>query len=919
MSAAPRTPKAESAKRTPSRGTLLGCLALLSGGLLLTAYVSWTLYETRRAEVSASFERLSDRAMQVVRERARRLEYGLRGARGIRIVSPNVSRGEWRAYMMSRDLEREFPGALGFGYAERVRGRDLPEYLARMRSELGPDFQRKVVEAEPGGGEHVIVQLIEPIESNKPAVGVDILSEASRRDATVLAMRTGEATLTAPIDLVQVDGSHRGLLYLLPVFRPDLPSATEADRIAACVGFVYAPIIMERAMEGLAERVENLVDIEIFDGGLTARAHLLYDADRHLDSAGPTFTDEDYADRLWSSHKTLNIGGRTWDVRVTSAPEFEAQHRTLPVVWITAMVGITLTTSLMGLVWALSTGRARARALAERRTRELQAEKAYLAAVQDCSPLAMFVTDMEGQCTYLNPRYEELTGQAAKEGLGVGWVRALHPDDVRRVRRDFEQAKKEGHLLSGEYRWVRPDASVVWTAVRAARIEADEQPLGFVGTIEDVTGARQATEALKSQALHLEEARDSLDRVNRELSARNRELDAARAVAEAATKAKSQFLANMSHELRTPMTSILGFAQLLADRRTRPEDLAEYVSAILRNGDHMLSLINDVLDLSKIEAGMMTVESIPVSVTEVVNEVAAFMRPRATEKGLGFVVDWRTDVPDRMRTDPTRLRQILLNLVGNAVKFTDQGSVAIQIERRKLKDGTSRIEFAVVDTGPGIDPGQLSKIFQPFTQADDSTTRKFGGTGLGLSISKELARLLGGDLYAVGAPGIGSTFVLELPVVQGPSGTWIRPAERQPAALMACTTPTLHGKVLVVDDGIDNQRLISLLLGRTGASVDAAGDGREGVNKALWARESGEPYDLIIMDMQMPKLDGLEATRQLRAAGLATPIVALTANALIDDRERCKAAGCNAFLQKPIDRIRFFATCQQLMALGRAG
>lgn len=168
------------------------------------------------------------------------------------------------------------------------------------------------------------------------------------------------------------------------------------------------------------------------------------------------------------------------------------------------------------------------------------------------------------------------------------------------------------------------------------------------------------------------------------------------------------------------------------------------------------------------------------------------------------------------------------------------------------------------------------------------------------------------------APGLGSTFVLELPVIQGASGARIRPDERQSAALTASTTPTLHGRVLVVDDGIDNQRLISLLLMRTGATVDVASDGLEGVNKALWTRGSGEPYDLIIMEMQMPKLDGLEATRRLRAAGLLTPIAALTANALIDDRERCKATGCNAFLQKPIDRIRFFATCQQLIAMGRA-
>jgi hypothetical protein len=415
-----------------------------------------------------------------------------------------------------------------------------------------------------------------------------------------------------------------------------------------------------------------------------------------------------------------------------------------------------------------------------------------------------------------------------------------------------------------------------------------------VGTIEDVTDRMLAEDSLRD----------------------------ARAAAESANVAKSQFLANMSHELRTPMTAILGFADLLADPTESEASRRDHVATIRRNAQHLLNIINDLLDVSKIEAGRMTVESLECAPVELIASVASLMRAVAAAKKLSLKIVFEGPMPATIRTDPTRFRQILLNLVGNAVKFTNSGGVTIRVRvDRDGPDIASSMSIAVIDSGIGISPDAIDRLFCPFSQADTSMARRFGGTGLGLAISKRLATMLGGDIEVTSEEGKGSTFTFTL--LTGPlsQAAWINPPDE--AVLSGgceaqATISKVTANVLLAEDGPDNQRLISFHLRKAGMTVTAVENGQLAFEAAQAALANGSPFDLILMDMQMPILDGYGATRNLRASGYTHPIVALTAHAMADDRQRCIDAGCDAYLTKPIDARKLIAECDKWSRRGGA-
>jgi signal transduction histidine kinase/CheY-like chemotaxis protein len=390
------------------------------------------------------------------------------------------------------------------------------------------------------------------------------------------------------------------------------------------------------------------------------------------------------------------------------------------------------------------------------------------------------------------------------------------------------------------------------------------------------------------------------------------ELERARQVAESASIAKSAFLANMSHELRTPLASIMGYVDLLLDPGAAAAGRVDHLQMIRRSGEHLLALINDILDVSKIEAGRMVVETVECGVVDILAEIDSLMGSRAAEKGITFAVEYLTPLPYRVRTDPTRFRQILMNLAGNAVKFTDAGGVRIVVHG---KDDTAtgekaghvfRIVIEVIDTGVGISPEQQRLLFQPFTQADISTTRRFGGTGLGLSISRRLAHMLEGELSVHSEAGHGSNFRLSFPVEVVPGTPMLAPHEAVKGDIGGGQRPDLRPRdlnlrVLLAEDGVENRDVIMLHVRRAGCHVVAVEDGKQAVDLACRAWRGGEPFHIILMDMQMPVMDGYTATTLLRAEGYSGVIIALTAHAMKEDRDRCLEVGCDEYVSKPID------------------
>ena len=363
---------------------------------------------------------------------------------------------------------------------------------------------------------------------------------------------------------------------------------------------------------------------------------------------------------------------------------------------------------------------------------------------------------------------------------------------------------------------------------------------------------------------------------------------------ERASQAKSEFLAHMSHEIRTPMTAILGFAEMLEDEKLAPAQ-AQHLATIRRNGEHLIAVIDDILDLSRVEAGRLELELGPTRPDAIVREVAALIQPGAAERGLEVQVDVAASAKGAIRTDATRLRQVLINLAMNAVKFTDAGSVRLSVRA----DTDRTLRFEVHDTGPGIPPEKLDEIFEPFTQVDASMSRRYGGTGLGLAISSRLARALGGELTVESQVGVGSRFALRIrgePVAHEP--------QRPSAARAAAAQRPLRGRVLIAEDGPDNRRLLAHLLERWGLEVEIAENGAQALERIARSAERREPIELVLMDMQMPVVDGYEAARTLRARGFQAPIIALTAHAMEGSREVCLAAGCDDFLTKPVDRAQ---------------
>ncbi|OYZ23711.1 MAG: hypothetical protein B7Y39_03755 [Bdellovibrio sp. 28-41-41] len=502
-----------------------------------------------------------------------------------------------------------------------------------------------------------------------------------------------------------------------------------------------------------------------------------------------------------------------------------------------------------------------ARIIAEESVRELQI-------LADSMPQIVWSAKANGDLNYFNQVWFDYSGSILEQNIGIGWTQFVHPEDLPETGERWKNSLKTNTLYENQFRLRRHDGQYRWFVARAV------PAFDTLGKLNKWYGTNTDIHDQKILNDQLQDAREVADRAN---------------------AAKSQFLANMSHEIRTPLGAIMGFASLLKDDGLGSEERDSFSSVIERNSFQLLRIIDDILDLSKVEAGMMLIEHIEFSLPEMLTDFSSLMGFKAREKGIGFASKAMTSLPSLVTTDPTRLRQILINVVGNAIKFTERGHVEMRI---CYKDGF--VDFEVEDTGRGISPEQEQNLFQPFTQADTSTTRKFGGTGLGLVLSRTLAEALGGTFELKRSVlGQGSTFMVRIAVAVKSDVKYVNGLgfETVPVRSVAHVGQLSGLKVLLVEDSPDNQALISIYLGRVGANIDIASDGEQGYAMAIENR-----YDLVLMDVQMPIMDGITTIKKLRAAGYNRTVIALTAHAMKEERKRCLDAGFTDFLSKPIPK-----------------
>jgi len=531
----------------------------------------------------------------------------------------------------------------------------------------------------------------------------------------------------------------------------------------------------------------------------------------------------------------------------------------------------------------------------------LEERKEELQIILDSVPALIFYKDKENRIMRANKAMAKVVGMSVKDIVQKSCFE-LFPDTAGDYWSDDKDVIESGQPKYGIIETMNTVAGVRW--LQTDKIPYRDRQGKIIGVIAfsvDITERKQAEEALWDAKEQTEKSKVQLEDVNLKLEAAVERANHLAQQAVAADRAKSEFLANMSHEIRTPMNAIIGFSELLAE-----EDLTDtqrhHVGIIVESGKNLLQLINDILDFSKIEAGKLDIEITDCSLDQLLAVIESLLQPEAIEKGLDFRILQCSPLPEQIRTDPVRLRQCLINLVNNAIKFTDKGHVYINVSLEKTEDKAC-ICFEVEDTGIGIAPDKQELVLEAFMQADGANTRRFGGTGLGLAITRQLAEMLGGGLTLKSREGSGSVFRLKIDAGVDIKSQrlldkyeFVSRVNEQAAVSEISEWDRFFGRILVAEDSRTNQMLINLLLERLGLEVTIAEDGKEAVERAL-----NQEFDLIFMDIQMPKMNGYEATKILRAGGLTIPIVALTAHAMKGDDKKCLAAGCDDYLTKPIE------------------
>ena len=845
----------------PIRG-LFGYIALGCGlGLALTMF-AWI---NARAQVIHSsgtqFATRTTESEQALKARLTRATQSLDAASALFSAGERVTWPEWVTYAKVIDVERADDGIRDIGFIRRVPRDAVAAYFEETRRNGLPIT---AIQRAPATGDHYSVTYLYPLERNRFLLGTDIGFDPNRRKAADQARDSGAAVVSPPLSFLRYRGSGRGFTMLRPVYDTREPPRTVEDRRRALLGWVYHPFPAERFFTGLTPAQGQDFELRISTRDGEGRWTRIFDSTTaHRGPAHkPAFV----------TARRINVAGRDWALEWRSTPAFEARTRSIEPLLV-LLAGLTISLALVAILAVVARREIVVTREVERATAELSEANRLLLMTEATTHVGHWRYDMSTASLFWSDEMYRIYGRDPGRPITRDdALDYLHPEDRDPAWAAMLGAVRETKPFDLRVRMYRDGDGALRHLAYIGRAEVgdDGKPIALFGVMQDVTNEMRVREQLL----------------------------AARDTAQREAQARGAFLANLSHEIRTPMNGVIGFAELLLETNLATEQ-RNYAQIIVESGTNMMSLLNDVLDLSKIEAGHMNLADEPVALEELANSAIRVLMPSVRRRDVWLEVQIDPTIPPVVRGDKLRLRQVLLNLLGNAVKFTEQGFVRLEISR-----SGDRMRLAVVDSGPGIPANRLADIFQSFVQLAPVTRPAGPGSGLGLAISASLVRLMGGELKVNSRVGEGSSFHFSLPCVPAALEDDSAPATTLPKAGVA-NVPDTSIRVLLAEDNEINQALIRATATRLGIALDIASNGAEAVTRAAAAAQAGIPYDLVLMDIQMPVLDGIGATQRLRNMGFSAetlPIVALSANVYQNDIDACFAAGMQAHLAKPVRR-----------------